>query len=169
MTENRKKVYESMEHYRQILFPDDRQWNVLEIGIDGDPKPSGNFNYFGRGNNFITMDFLERLYPDIVADITNNDLEGNYWDLVICSQDLEHIFEVQKAVDEIFRILKPGGYAILDCPWEFPYHGVGDYDDYWRISESGMRKMVQKAGFQIIECKGNGCLTTALVRKPDAN
>ena len=164
-TENRKRIWESMEHYRQLLNPDNKGWHILEIGIDGDEKPSGNHKYFGRGNNWQTLDFLLELEPDIVADITDNNLASDNWDLVICSQNLEHIFDFQKAISEIFRILKSRGYAIIDCPWEFPYHGLPVYDDYWRISDTAMKRLLIDAKFQIIECKRLGCLTTALVQK----
>jgi SAM-dependent methyltransferase len=165
MTENRLKVIESMEEYRRILQPDNKRWDILEIGIDGDEFPSGNHKYFGQGNNFKTLDFLPRLNPDIVVDICDNDLPSESWDLIICSQVLEHLFEPMKAVSQIYRLLKPGGYAILDSPWDYPYHGLPDYDDYWRISDKAMAQMVKSAGFEIIVCKINNPLTTALCQK----
>ena len=165
-TQNREKIWESMEEYKLFLEPDDKGWDILEIGIDGDDKPSGNFKYFGKGNNWKTLDFLASLQPDIVADITNNDLPDNQWDLVICSQVLEHIFNFPKCITEIFRILKKGGYAIIDCPFEFPYHGLPVYDDYWRISVKAMVQLCINAGFTIIKSKMNIPLTTVLIQKP---
>jgi SAM-dependent methyltransferase len=154
-----------MEEYRKILNPDNRGWDILEIGIDGDELPSGNYKYFGQGNNFKTLDFLPRLNPDIVADICDNDLPAESWDLIICSQVLEHLFEPMKAVSQIYRLLKPGGYAILDSPWDYPYHGLPDYDDYWRISDKALSKMAEVVGFEIMVCKINNPLTTLLCQK----
>jgi len=165
MTEMRKTIIETMEHYRKKLYPDNKHWKVLEIGIDGDIKPGGNYQLFGIGNEYKTLDFLERLKPDYIADITDTKMPSNEWDLIICSQTLEHVFEIRKAIGEIYRMLKKGGYAIIDNPWEYPYHGLSDYGDYWRISEPAMRKLVSEAGFEIIECKQIKSLVTSLVRK----
>ena len=149
----RKKVFESMDDYRMWLDPDNKKWDILEIGIDGDERPSGNFRYFGKGNNWKTLDFLPRLQPDFVADITDTKMPSEKWDLIICSQTLEHIFEVRKAVSEIFRMLKKGGYAILDSPWNYQYHGLPDYDDYWRISFTALKRLMLEAGFEIMDCR----------------
>jgi SAM-dependent methyltransferase len=165
-SEVRLKIFESMEEYRKWLDPDNKGWKVLEVGIDGDTKPGGNFQYFGKGNIYKTLDYLPRLYPDYVADITDTKMPEKEWDLIICSQVLEHVFEYSKAISEIFRMLKKGGYAILDCPWNYPYHGQDGYDDYWRISHIALRRLMEEAGFEIMECRLCDQLVTGLGRRP---
>ena len=166
-TENREKIWESMEKYRTLLNPDNKGWDVLEIGTDGDPKPSGNYKYFGVGNNWKTLDNVARLEPDYVADITMVETLPDYkFDLVICSQVLEHVFNYQMAIENLKGLLKPGGYLIVDCPFYFPYHPTEDYDDYWRISEPAMIALMSGYGFFIVSCETLGPLTTALVKKP---
>ncbi|HUX01117.1 MAG: methyltransferase domain-containing protein [Phycisphaerae bacterium] len=49
-------------------------------------------------------------------DITSIDLPDNQFDAIICYHVLEHIPEDRKAMREICRILKPGGWAIIDVP-----------------------------------------------------
>ena len=49
-------------------------------------------------------------------DITDMQFPSNYFDCVICYHVLEHIPDDQKAMEEIFRVLKPGGWAILQVP-----------------------------------------------------
>lgn len=165
-TENREKIWESMEKYRAFLNPDDKGWDILEIGIDGDEKPSGNFKYFGQGNNWKTLDNLTKLNPDIVADISDLwSLPPKEYDLVICSQVIEHVFNFQNVIKNLYFILKPGGYAIIDCPFYFPYHGLEDYDDYWRISQPAMKRLLEDCDFKIIYCETLGPLTTALCQK----
>jgi SAM-dependent methyltransferase len=44
------------------------------------------------------------------------DIQDNQLDLVICSHVLEHVPDPDKALREIFRILRPGGKAILMVP-----------------------------------------------------
>lgn len=52
----------------------------------------------------------------IKMDITNINLPDNQFDCIICYHVLEHILDDKKAMKELFRILKPGGWAILQSP-----------------------------------------------------
>ncbi len=44
--------------------------------------------------------------------------EDDWFDLVTCCEVLEHVFNPQKAMKEIYRILKKGGFALLSVPNE---------------------------------------------------
>jgi len=166
-SEMRKAVGEMMNHYRRKLKPDNQGWKILEVGIDGDPKPGGNYKRFGIGNEYRTLDNLKSTEPDFVADICDTKMPSGKWDLVIFSQTIEHIFDFRAAINECFRLLKPSGYLIVDCPFVYPYHGTKEYDDYWRMSHKALGLLLAEAGFErgrSLMC--NDILTTALVRKP---
>jgi glycosyltransferase involved in cell wall biosynthesis len=51
------------------------------------------------------------------VDITNISFADEYFDLVICNHVLEHIEADGKAMSELYRVLKKGGYAILQTPY----------------------------------------------------
>ena len=168
-SEMRLAVFGAMEHYGRILKPDNKGWKVLEVGIDGDPKPGGNYKYFGSGNDYKTLDTLKRVSPDIVADICKTKLPKEKWDLIILSQTIEHIFDFRAAIKECYRLLKSGGFLIIDCPFFYPYHGVEGkegYGDYWRISHTAMKILVEEVGFEYGKVANfNEILTSAMVRK----
>lgn len=49
-------------------------------------------------------------------DIQQMSFEDNYFDALICSHVLEHVEDDRKAIDEMFRVLKPGGIAYIMIP-----------------------------------------------------
>lgn len=65
--------------------------------------------------NYISGD-LNPLAADRKIDITDINFENDYFDFIICNHVLEHIQNDRKAMSELFRVLKPGGEAILQVP-----------------------------------------------------
>jgi len=53
---------------------------------------------------------------DVKADICKLPFETNTYDIILCNHVLEHIPDDTKAMQEILRVLKPGGMAILQIP-----------------------------------------------------
>lgn len=55
---------------------------------------------------------------DVKADICNLPFKENSFDFILCNHVLEHIPDDTKAMQELYRILRPGGTAILQIPQE---------------------------------------------------
>lgn len=121
--------------------------NLLYVGIAGDP-PGGEYSPIFTKFNIKTFDICEKWKPDILGDITKTNFADDTWDLIVCVQTIEHIPNVWDLPKELYRIIKPGGYIIVDCPWGYPYHGEPEFGDYWRISKDGMKAMFNN--FKII-------------------
>ena len=49
-------------------------------------------------------------------DLTSLSFSDNSFDVVICNHVLEHIVNEKQALNEIYRVLKPGGWAIIQVP-----------------------------------------------------
>jgi predicted SAM-dependent methyltransferase len=64
---------------------------------------------------YTTTDLFSPL-ADVKADICDLPFEDNQYDLIFCNHVLEHIPDDTKAMQELFRVLKPGGMAILQIP-----------------------------------------------------
>ena len=67
--------------------------------------------------DYTTTDLLSPL-ADVKADICNLPFEDNTYDIIFCNHVLEHIPDDTKAMQEIFRVLKPNGMAVLQIPQE---------------------------------------------------
>lgn len=64
---------------------------------------------------YTTTDLLSPL-ADVKADICNLPFDDESFDIVFCNHVLEHIPDDTKAMQELYRILKPKGMAILQIP-----------------------------------------------------
>jgi len=75
------------------------------------------YNRFRRQKNldYTTTD-LESPLADVKADICNLPFKNDCYDVILCNHVLEHIPDDTKAMQELYRILKPGGMAILQIP-----------------------------------------------------
>ncbi len=65
---------------------------------------------------------------DVKADICNLPFKDNSYDFIICNHVLEHIPDDAKAMSELYRILKPGGTAILQIPQDMDREET--YEDF---------------------------------------
>lgn len=64
---------------------------------------------------YTTTDLFSPL-ADVKADICNLPFEDDSFDTILCNHVLEHIPDDTKAMQELYRVLKPGGMAILQIP-----------------------------------------------------
>ncbi len=102
---------------------------------------------------------IERRVPDVdfVADITQMEPVGSgTYDLVLCSQVLEHIAQPDKAIREVMRVLRPGGRLVLTVPFLSRLHE--EPFDYFRFTEYGLRVLLENAGFRVTEVVPAGSL-----------
>jgi SAM-dependent methyltransferase len=65
--------------------------------------------------DYVSAD-LDSPLATIKMDITNILFKDNSFDVILCSHVLEHIIDDYKAMRELFRVLKPGGWGILQTP-----------------------------------------------------
>ena len=81
---------------------------------------------------------------DHVADIQDTGLQDATYDSIFCTQVLQHLPEPQQALNEIARLLKPGGRAVIAVPHLVWLHN--EPHDYYRFTCHGLRHMLKKAG-----------------------
>lgn len=68
--------------------------------------------------DYVSTD-LERSRATVKADITDLPLSDDSFDVILCSHVLEHVVDDRKAMRELYRVLRPGGWALLLVPIDF--------------------------------------------------
>ncbi|WP_034061354.1 class I SAM-dependent methyltransferase [Lacinutrix jangbogonensis] len=65
--------------------------------------------------DYTTTDLLSPI-ADVKADICDLPFEDNSYDIIFCNHVLEHIPDDTKAMQELFRVMKPGGFGVFQIP-----------------------------------------------------
>jgi SAM-dependent methyltransferase len=102
------------------------------------------------------MDGSEGAYAPLtyVSDITSIPVPDERYDVVLCTEVLEHVPKPIDAVKEMARIAKPGGRLFITAPLgsglhQEPFHFYGGYTDHW------YRKFLTDAGCEIVSIEPN--------------
>jgi ubiquinone/menaquinone biosynthesis C-methylase UbiE len=80
----------------------------------------------------------------LCADITRLPFADNFFDLVICSEVLEHIPDDRKAVSELVRVLKPGKILVVSVPRELPEKICWALSEDYHTVENGHIRIYKK-------------------------
>lgn len=95
---------------RGLLF-DGRHKKMLHVA------PEEQLSIFFRSAEYIDYVPADLLRPDLeTMDITDIQYPDHTFDVIYCSHVLEHVPQDRKAMAEFYRVLKPGGWAILQVP-----------------------------------------------------
>jgi len=122
---------------RKMVFLAQNAKKILDIG-----KSSREWYDHFSTDQIITLDVNQYGdYPDILDDICNlQKIQGSIFDGIICMSILEHVYSPESAVNNIFSILKDGGYVFSFIPFLYRYHAPDDlkYQDFYRFSKDGI-------------------------------
>lgn len=133
---------------------------VLDVGAGSSPYRS-----FFEGQVYKTHDF-QKLTPnqllhkqgygqiDYVSDIINIPVENSSFDLILCTEVLEHVPDPIAALKEMSRILKNGGELVITTPLgshihQEPYHFYGGFTPFF------YKKFLEEFGFKKIDIYPN--------------
>jgi SAM-dependent methyltransferase len=113
---------------------------TLDIGAQNGPYAV----HFPRR---VALDIKRGVGVQIIGDAQSLGIGDATFEVVLCTEVLEHLPEPQRAIDEIFRVLAPGGQLLLTTRFLFPIHDAPH--DYFRFTKYGLRHLLRR--FEILE------------------
>jgi SAM-dependent methyltransferase len=141
--------YMPVDHVKLFVSASDPEGIIVELG-------SGNRRL---APHVVNIDLFPFLNVDVTADITRLPLRDNSVDGLILDTVLEHVPEPPAVVDEVYRVLKPGGRVVCIAPFIFPYHDYPKH--YYNFSRDGLEYLFRSFSRRSIEI--NMGPTSALV------
>ncbi|MDY6833428.1 MAG: methyltransferase domain-containing protein [Chloroflexota bacterium] len=141
----------------------DIRGHVLEIGDD-------TYTSWLGGNNVTKSDVLH--FEDgnpkatIVADLTRiESLPLNTFNCVICTQTLQYIYDVRRAIRTLHYILRPCGVVLATFPTiaHISRYDLEHWGEYWRFTGMGARRLFEEDfSPDDVEIKSYGNVLTAM-------
>jgi SAM-dependent methyltransferase len=104
------------------------------------------------GREYVGCDMRPGPGVDRVEDVSALTLPDASASTVLCIETFEHVFEVRRAFDEVFRVLKPGGLFVITSPLNFRIHGYPD--DYWRMTPNCLRRLMSPYAARLTGAQG---------------
>lgn len=109
---------------------------ILDVGCG--PKPYYPF-FAGVASEYVGVDVVENPAAELLGAVEALPVEDASFDVVLCTQVLEHSDDPAQAVRELRRVTRPGGRVLAST------HGVQVYHpspvDYWRWTHEGLRRL----------------------------
>lgn len=131
---------------------------VLNVGSDG--KLAERLRRAARVD-VVHLDIDPARAPDVVGDVCDMSMfDEGVFDAVFLLEVLEHIEEPPRALDEVFRVLRPGGRVVITTPFLFEIHDAPN--DFYRFTAHGLRWLLR--AYRHVEVRSrNGYLDTVVV------
>ena len=110
-------------------------YQVAEAPQDADLRP------LLTGRDYVGCDMRVGPGVDKVLNLHNIDLADNSVGTVFLMDTLEHVEYPHRAVEEVHRILKPGGLLVMSSVLDFFIHETPN--DFWRFTPDGFRSLLK--------------------------
>jgi SAM-dependent methyltransferase len=133
-------------------------YRLLDVGCG--PKPYYPF-FAEHASDYVGVDIIENPAAELRGSVEALPVEDASFDVVLCTQVLEHCDDPAQAVRELRRVTAPGGRVLAST------HGVQVYhpspEDYWRWTHTGLQRLfTENANWQSVEVRPGGGTATCL-------
>lgn len=138
---------------------------VLDFGCGSKPYES----LFVNATSYIGLDIEVSGHShvnesiDVYYDGKTIPFDDGHFDNVFCSEVMEHVFNPDESLKEIYRVLKPGGKLLLTCPFVWPEHEIPF--DYARYSSFGIAHLLEENNFEIVQLVKTGHFVEVILQQ----
>ena len=108
----------------------------------------------------VKIDLEGKTHPDVICNAEKLPFEKQTFNVVYSFQVLEHIRDIDKAIQEIRRVLKSDGKLLITVPMTWPHHY--DPHDYRRFTKYGIISTLENYNFEINEISAMGGTYTTI-------
>jgi SAM-dependent methyltransferase len=91
---------------------------------------------------------------EVVAGIESIPLPGDSFDLLVCSEVLEHVSDTSGAFAELARLCKTGGSIVVTTPFAYPLHE--EPQDFVRLTPYQVRECARASGLEVAHLSTSG-------------
>ena len=140
-----------LNRFLKSISSDYENLDILEIGSGDVSVNQSAENIFANAKLFVKTD-VNKSYGHKYLDITNEIQIEEKFDLVLCTNVLEHIFDITPAIKNLNYLLKEKGHLVVSVPFIYPLHD--EPKDFWRFTEHALNKLF--SDFKILTIKRTG-------------
>jgi SAM-dependent methyltransferase len=117
---------------------------ILDFGAGTSP-----YDFLFPNAKYLKADITPETSPDLlITDGGTLEESDESFEVVVSTQVLEHVFDPQKYLREVYRLLKPQGKFLLALPCLYEDHKCPN--DYQRWMRQGLERDLKFAGFKNI-------------------
>ena len=128
---------------------------VFEFGsyqVEGQ-QSRGNLRPLFTGRGYLGCDLRPGPGVDRIEDLARLSLSDSVAGTVVCVDTLEHVLEARRAVDEMIRVLAPGGVLLVAVPFAFHIHHHPH--DYWRLTPACVSELLAPLAASLVGSQGD--------------
>jgi len=145
------KINPSRIHLKQYILEAAQSLEPASYVLDAGSGDSPHRNLFTHVN-YESTDFGKAegiAYRDItyICDLASIPVSDCRYDLILCTQVLEHVPSPAAVLRELFRVLKPGKELWISAPLFYPEHLIPF--DFFRYTQYGLSYLLKESGFEI--------------------
>lgn len=142
------------------------------------PQMKGKLLDFGCGSKpyvslfqldeYIGLDFQKTGHDhtgepiDVFYDGNTIPFPDEYFDCILCSEVVEHLFDLDTVLNEMKRVLKKGGKILITCPFVWNEHEA-PYD-YARYSRFALTDIIERKGLKLLAYEKKGSFVEAIAQ-----
>lgn len=97
---------------------------------------------------------------DLVCDAQMLPFSTATFDVLVAFELMEHIPDTSRLLQEMSRVVKPGGYVMVSVPFLF---GVHDHQDFYRFTEQGLERVLAIHGLPAVAILKSGGISFTIV------